>query len=78
MGYFGSALRRERVLMFDEIYWIFLHERYFGCIDSIENMTVLLSQEEQDDMAEFVQTKLQQAEEETLDEHLTFDQIFEL
>lgn len=63
--------------MFDDIYWTFLHEKYFGPIGAIDDMVSLLSQDEQDEMAGFVEAKLQQAEEKTLDEHLTIDQILE-
>lgn len=66
--------------MFDDIYWMFLHERYFGHQESIGEQVGLLTVDERDELEGFVQMKMQQleAEEKTLDEHLTFDEVFKL
>ncbi|KAK2737074.1 hypothetical protein FQN55_001286 [Onygenales sp. PD_40] len=77
-GLFWFCLAARKSFMFDEIYWTFLHERYFGHIDSVNDQLSLLTQGERDELDGFVRIKMQQAKEETLDEHLTFDEVFEL
>lgn len=76
-GLFWICLAATRNFMFDDIYWTFLHELYYPNASTLDKQLSLLSPEERDEMAGFVQTKLQQAEEKTLDEHQTFDEIFD-
>ncbi|KKZ67121.1 hypothetical protein EMCG_07180 [[Emmonsia] crescens] len=75
-GLFWFCLAARKSFMFDDIYWTFLHERYFGHLNS--DQLSLLAQDERNELDEFVHTKMQQAKEETLDEHLTFDEVFDL
>ena len=59
--------------MFDDIYWTFLDEKYFGHLSSLNDLLSLPTQDEQNELDGFVQTMMQQAKEKILDEHLTFD-----
>lgn len=77
-GMFWFCLAARKSFMFDDIYWAFIHEKYFDRVGSLDEMSLLLNQEEQDGMDEFVQAKMQQAKEESLDEHLTFDEVIAL
>lgn len=77
-GLFWFCIASRKSFMFDEIYWTFLHNKYFGHQNSIEEQVLLLSSEEQKELPEFVQSKMQQAAEKTLAEHLTFDEVYEL
>lgn len=76
LSWFYFAERRSST--FDDIYWTFLDGKYFGPLDSLEDRLSLLTQAEQNELDRFVQTKMQQAKEEMLKEHLTFDEIFDL
>lgn len=77
-GLFWFCLAARKSFMFDDIYWTFLDQKYFGDFTSLEDRIPLLTQDEQDELDGFVQVKMQQAKEETLDEHLTFDEVVEL
>jgi hypothetical protein len=77
-GLFWFCLAARKSFMFDDIYWKFLDERYFGPFGSLDGRLSLLSQDERDQMEDFVRAKRQQAEERKLDEHQTFDEVFDL
>ncbi|PGG95545.1 hypothetical protein AJ80_09941 [Polytolypa hystricis UAMH7299] len=77
-GVFWFCLAARRSFMFDEIYWAFLDEKYFGRLTSLDDRLSLLSQDERDELDGFVQMKMQQVAEERLDEHLDFDQLVDL
>lgn len=77
-GLFWFCLAARHGAMFDEIYWAFLDERYYGRFTTLEDRMRLLSDEERMNFDAFVQRKLQQAGEETLDSHLSIDEIAEL
>jgi aminoglycoside phosphotransferase (APT) family kinase protein len=77
-GLFWFCLAARKSFMFDDIYWSFLHEKYFGDVSSLDEMVSLLTRDEQDGLAEFVHRKMQEDKEKALDEHLTFDEVFEL
>lgn len=74
-GDFWFCLAATSSFAFDDIYWRFIDARHFGEFVSIEDRTRLLSSEEQDSLENFVRSKMQQAEERTLDEHRTLDEI---
>lgn len=63
--------------MFDDIYWQFLDKRHFGQ-GSLEDGLSLLSQEELDGLKMFVSSKMQQARENRLDEHMSIDKLIDL
>lgn len=77
-GLFWFCLAARKGFMFDDIYWTFLDEKYFGHLSSLDDRLPLLTQDEQNELDRFIQTKMQQAKERTLDRHLTNDEIFEL
>ncbi|KAG5292185.1 phosphotransferase enzyme family protein [Histoplasma ohiense] len=77
-GLFWFCLAARKSFMFDEIYWTFLDERYFGPLKSLDDRLSLLTQDERDQMEDFVRAKVQQKVERRLDEHQTFDEVFEL
>ncbi|OJD10098.1 hypothetical protein AJ78_08752 [Emergomyces pasteurianus Ep9510] len=77
-GLFWFCLAARNSFMFDEIYWTFLDEQYFGPLSSLDDRLSHLTQDERDQMEDFVQAKMQQIEERRLDEHQTFDQVLKL
>ncbi|KAK2808389.1 hypothetical protein FQN50_004774 [Emmonsiellopsis sp. PD_5] len=77
-GLFWFCLAPRRSFMFDEIYWTFLDEKYFGPLGCLDDRLSLLSQDERNGLDGFVRMKMQQAAEKRLDEHLTFDELVDL
>ncbi|EYE96084.1 phosphotransferase family protein [Aspergillus ruber CBS 135680] len=77
-GLFWFCLAARHGAMFDEIYWAFLDQRYFGPFTTLEDRARLLSDEERMNLDGFVQRKLRQSSEGTLDTHLSIDEIAEL
>ncbi|KAK2831006.1 hypothetical protein FQN49_007095 [Arthroderma sp. PD_2] len=73
-GVFWFCLAARKSYMFDDIYWAFLHRQFFG----EEELVSLLTVEERDEMDGFVRLKMQQVEEQKLDEHSTFDEVFDM
>ncbi|KAJ8129101.1 hypothetical protein O1611_g4530 [Lasiodiplodia mahajangana] len=74
-GLFWFCLAARRSFMFDDIYWTFLDKQYFGTLNSLDDRLPLLTQEERDGLDDFVQMKLQQAEEKKVPEHLSLDAL---
>lgn len=68
-GLFWFCLAARHGAMFDEIYWAFIDPQYHGRYTTLGDRIALLSDEEREGMDAFVQMKIQQAEEETLDSH---------
>jgi len=66
-GLFWFCLAARKSFMFGDIYWTFLDEKYFGRLGSLDDRLSLLTQQERDEMPGFVQEKLQEAKEKTLD-----------
>ena len=60
---------------FDDIYWPYIHRKYRGNIESIEELTKLLSSEEQTDIERFVDMKMQQMKEARLDAHQSVQEL---
>ncbi|KAK2750599.1 hypothetical protein FQN57_002670 [Myotisia sp. PD_48] len=77
-GLFWFCLAARKGYMFDEIYWKFLDNKYFGPFTSLDDRLALLSQSEQEELEGFVQKKMQEATEKTLDEHMPFDKLVDL
>lgn len=75
-GHFWFCLAATSSYGFDEIYWEFIDPLYYGKFTSVEDRISLLSKQEQDDLEPFVQLKMQQAEEDELDEHWDYHQMF--
>ena len=76
-GVFWFCLAARKSYMFDDIYWTFLDQKYFG-EGSVEDRMALLSKEELDGLEQIVPLKMQQASERTLEDHLTYDQFVDL
>jgi aminoglycoside phosphotransferase (APT) family kinase protein len=76
-GLFWFCLAARKSFMFDDIYWTFLDRRYFGQ-GSVEDRLSLLTREELDGLDRFIAAKMQQASENRLDEHLSYDQFVDL
>ena len=77
-GLFWFCLAARKSFMFDDIYWAFLDEKYFGRFTSLDDRLALLAREERDELDGFVKAKMQQAEDKSLVEHLTFDELVDL
>jgi hypothetical protein len=76
-GLFWFCLAARKSFMFDDIYWWFLDRKYFGQ-GSLEDRLTLLSQEELDGLDNLVSVKMQQASENLLDTHLSYDEFVDL
>ena len=68
-GLFWFCLAARHGAMFDEIYWTFIDPQYHGRFTTLEDRIALLSDGERMNLDAFVQRKMQQAKEETLDSH---------
>lgn len=77
-GVFWLSLAARKSSMFDDIYWTFLDEMFFGPFTTLDDRITLLSQEERDELDDFVGMKMQHKAESRLEEHLTVDQIMDL
>ncbi|WEW59414.1 hypothetical protein PRK78_004886 [Emydomyces testavorans] len=77
-GLFWFCLAARKSFMFDDIYWSFLDEKHFGPLHCLDERLSLLSQQEQIELDDFVQKKMQQVAEKRLGQHLTFDEIVDL
>ncbi|KAL1877813.1 hypothetical protein Plec18167_004782 [Paecilomyces lecythidis] len=75
-GHFWFCLAATSSYGFDDIYWKFIDPLYYGERTSIEDRIRLLSKQEQDELAPFVQLKMQQAEDGELDENWDYYQMF--
>ncbi|KFY09597.1 hypothetical protein V491_08078 [Pseudogymnoascus sp. VKM F-3775] len=64
--------------MFDDIYWNFLDELYYGSFRSIEDRAQLLDERERTKLGEIFQMKMEQAKERTLDENFSTDDLVDL
>ncbi|KAH9904915.1 phosphotransferase enzyme family protein [Xylariomycetidae sp. FL2044] len=77
-GIFWFCLAARKSFMFDDIYWTFLDEMFFGPLTSLDDRLSHITEEERQGLDDFVREKMQQAQEESLDEHMTFDEIYDL
>ncbi|KAM4067317.1 hypothetical protein HRG_001291 [Hirsutella rhossiliensis] len=77
-GMFWFCLAVRKSFMFDDIYWTFLDEKFYGPLGVLEDRLSLLSDEEKSGLDGFVKSKMQQSSECCLDEHLTLDEVMEL
>jgi len=69
-GLFWICLAASRhSSMFDEIYWTFIDERFFGQFTMLEDRLGLLTAEERVNMGTFIEKKVYQASEGNLDSH---------
>ena len=76
-GLFWFCLAARKSFMFDDIYWTFLDHQFFGP-GSLEDRQALLSPEELDALENLVSAKVQQASENVLDTHLSYDEFVDL
>ncbi|KAJ5087228.1 phosphotransferase enzyme family protein [Penicillium angulare] len=77
-GLFWICLASRHSAMFDEIYWNIVDPKFFGPLTSIEDRMVLLSTEERANMDTFVEKKLVQKQQATLDVHNSAKELFDL
>ncbi|WEW60256.1 hypothetical protein PRK78_005741 [Emydomyces testavorans] len=76
-GNFWFFLAATYSWAFDEIYWQFIHPKYYGQLDSIEDLVKLLSLDEQSRIGTFVGDKLKQSKEGGLDSHRTLQEMMD-
>ncbi|KAK2812931.1 hypothetical protein FQN50_000952 [Emmonsiellopsis sp. PD_5] len=74
-GRFWILLAATYSFSFDEIYWKFIHPKYYGPDNSVEGALKFLSEEEQNRMEPFVKAKIQQMQEGGLDPHRTLEEM---
>ena len=79
-GLFWVCLAARYSSMFDEIYWTFIDQRYYGTFTSLDDRMQLLDREQQREMNELVRLKTGQHTEdkEILDDHYPIDKLLEL
>jgi hypothetical protein len=77
-GVFWICLASRHSSMFDEIYWKYIDQMFFGPFTTIEDRIRLLSAEEQDHLEIVVREKIKQVSESKLDSHYSIDELVEL
>ncbi|KFY07881.1 hypothetical protein V492_06736 [Pseudogymnoascus sp. VKM F-4246] len=77
-GLFWVCLAARYSSMFDDIYWNFLDEIYYGPFKSIEDRIRLLDEQERTELGEIFQVKMEQAKDGTLDENYSTDALVDL
>ncbi|RJE20510.1 Phosphotransferase enzyme family protein [Aspergillus sclerotialis] len=77
-GLFWVCLASRLSSMFDEIYWNFIDERFFGPFTTTEYRVRLLSAEERLNMDAFVEEKMRQASESCLTSNYSIDELASL
>lgn len=77
-GLFWFCLAARHGAMFDEIYWAFIDPVCHGRFTTLDDRIRLLSIEERENLGSFVQNKLQQAREGSLDSHHSIDEVANL
>nr|ASK38719.1 putative phosphotransferase [Paecilomyces divaricatus] len=74
-GSFWFCLAARSSFSFDDIYWEFIDQRYYGEFTSVEDRMALLSEEERAELGGLYHLKMEQEAERKLDEHRTLDEI---
>lgn len=77
-GLFWVCLAARSSSMFDEIYWTFIDELYYGHFTSIEGRIESLSEEERLGLDEFVRTKVGHIPDGLLKRHYSVDDLVDL
>lgn len=77
-GLFWSYLALRHSSLFDEIYWKYIDQMFFGLFTTMEDRLRLLTAEEQDHMDIIVREKMKQVSEGKLDSHYSIDELVEL
>jgi hypothetical protein len=77
-GLFWICLASRHSSMFDEIYWSFIDQRFFGLLTTIDDRLCLLSAEERVDIDAFVEKKMHQTRAGNLDSHYSIDELVDL
>lgn len=77
-GLFWVCLAARYSSMFDDIYWNFLDQIYYGPFKSIDDRIQLLDEQERTELSEIFQVKMEQAKEGTLDENYSTDALVDL
>ncbi|KAI9369573.1 hypothetical protein BJX61DRAFT_545467 [Aspergillus egyptiacus] len=79
-GLFWICLAARYSSMFDEIYWTFVEQQYYGTFTSSEHRMQQLSDEQQRELHEAVEAKMQQStgSEEDFHDHYPIDELLEL
>ncbi|PGH16916.1 hypothetical protein AJ80_05060 [Polytolypa hystricis UAMH7299] len=79
-GLFWVCLAARYSSMFDEVYWTFIDQRYYGPFTSLGDRIQLLNQEQQREMDELARLKVSQsdADDEDFDDHYPIDKLLEL
>ncbi|KAJ5928334.1 phosphotransferase enzyme family protein [Penicillium verhagenii] len=73
-GLFWFCLAARKSYMFDDIYWTFLDQKYFGT-GSLDDRLSLLSMEELEELEKLVPMMMQQASENRIEQHLSYDEF---
>lgn len=77
-GLFWVCLAARFSSMFDEIYWTFIDEAYYGEFTSLEDRLQYLDQEERSKLDAIYAIKMKQAEDGKIDSHYSLNDIMEL
>ncbi|KAJ5178038.1 phosphotransferase enzyme family protein [Penicillium coprophilum] len=77
-GLFWISLASRHSALFDEIHWNFIDPKFFGPFTTMEERVALLNAEERANMNAFVNMKLIQKHEATLEIHYSIDGLVDL
>lgn len=61
--------------VFDDIYWVYIHPKHYGSFKSMEDIKQLLREDEQKNLESFVEEKMRQMKEASLDSHRTLQEM---
>ncbi|KAJ8071653.1 hypothetical protein OCU04_001974 [Sclerotinia nivalis] len=75
---FWVCIAARHSQMFDEIYWTFLDEKYFGPLVSLEDRVELLNEEEKNELSTIFDLKQEQARDKTSDVYYPARELMKL
>ncbi|APA05484.1 hypothetical protein SS1G_09912 [Sclerotinia sclerotiorum 1980 UF-70] len=77
-GLFWVCIAARHSQMFDEIYWTFLDEKYFGPLFSLDDRVELLNEEEKNELSTIFDLKQEQARDKTFNVHYPARELMKL
>lgn len=74
-GSFWFFIAATSRFAFDDIYWRFIHPKYHGQVEAIDDLRKLLSTDEQNNLEKLVRKKMDQMREDDLVSHRTLEEM---
>lgn len=74
-GSFWFFIAATSSFAFDDIYWRFIHPKYHGQVEAIDDLRKLLSTDEQSNLEKLVRKKMDQVRQGDLDSQRTIEEM---